>query len=80
MRRGGEKIDAVVPDGIGDLQPEVAVDPVEEVDDDGVAGPGVGQELVEAVAVDGGAGLLVDVDPCPVSGIMSAEPSGSTRS
>jgi hypothetical protein len=31
---------------------EVAADPVEGVDDDGVAGPGVGQELVEAVAVD----------------------------
>lgn len=26
-------------------------------------GPGGGEELVQALAVDGGAGLLVDVDP-----------------
>jgi hypothetical protein len=29
---------------------------------DGVAGPGVGQQLVQAVAVDGGPGFLVGVD------------------
>jgi hypothetical protein len=41
---------------------EVAADPVKGVHHDHVAGPGVGQQAVEAVAVDGGAGLLVDVD------------------
>ena len=38
---------------------QVAADPVEGVDDDGVAGPGIGQELAEAAAVEGGAGFLV---------------------
>jgi hypothetical protein len=42
---------------------EVAADPVEGVDHDGVAGPGIGQQLVESVPVDGCTGLLVDVDP-----------------
>jgi hypothetical protein len=41
---------------------EVTAEPVEGVDDDGVAAPGVGEQGGEAVAVDGGAGLLVGVD------------------
>jgi hypothetical protein len=41
---------------------EVAADPVEGVQHDHIAGSGVGQQAVEAVAVDGGAGLLVDID------------------
>jgi hypothetical protein len=41
---------------------EVAADPVESVHHDHIAGSGVGQQAVEAVAVDGGAGLLVDID------------------
>ena len=49
-------------DEVEDLA-EVAADPVEGVDDDGVAGPGVGEQLPEAFAVDGGAGFLVGVDP-----------------
>jgi hypothetical protein len=42
---------------------EVAADPVQGVHHDRVAGPGVAEQLVEAVADDGGAGLLVGIDP-----------------
>ena len=42
---------------------QVAAEPVEGVHHDRVAGPGVAQQLVQAVPVDGGAGLLVGVDP-----------------
>ena len=42
---------------------QVAADPVEGVHHDRVAGPRIAQQLVQAVAVDGGAGLLVGVDP-----------------
>ena len=41
---------------------QVAADPVQGVHHDRVAGPGVAQQLVQAVAVDGGPGLLVGVD------------------
>ena len=41
---------------------EVAAEPVEGVDDDGVVAAGVGEQRDEAVAVDCGAGLLVGVD------------------
>ncbi len=50
-----------VVDEVEDLA-EVAADPVEGVDDDRVAGPGVGQQLLEAVPLGGGAGFLVGVD------------------
>jgi hypothetical protein len=42
---------------------EVAAEPVQGVDHDRVAGPGVGQEAVQALAVGGRAGFLVDEDP-----------------
>nr|WP_245627967.1 hypothetical protein [Actinomadura oligospora] len=48
-------------DGVEELSP-VTAEPVQGVDDDGVAGPGVGQQGIQSVAVDGRAGL-VDVDP-----------------
>jgi hypothetical protein len=40
---------------------EVPADPVEGVHHDRVAGTGVGKQLTEAVALDVGAGLLVDL-------------------
>jgi hypothetical protein len=45
---------------------QVTADPVEGVHDDRVAGPGVGEELAEAVAVGSSAGFLVG--PGPLSG------------
>ena len=42
---------------------QVAAELVMGVHCDGIAGAGVGQEPIQAVAVDGGAGRLVNVDP-----------------
>jgi hypothetical protein len=50
-----------VVDEVEDLA-QVAAEPVEGVHDDGVARAGVAQQRGQAVAVDGGAGLAVDVD------------------
>jgi hypothetical protein len=41
---------------------QVAADPVQGVHHDRVAGPAIGQQLVQAVAVDGRPGLLVGID------------------
>jgi hypothetical protein len=56
----GPDVDAASGEAVDEVEDlaEVAADAVEGMHDDRVAGPGVAEQLVQAVVVDGAAGLL----------------------